>query len=126
MTTDAPVYVLIHPDGRAEWGNRIVIAERAMGPHGVGRADLTPGSRLRIVTSDCALILRDVYAPNPYAAAVLAHVAGFPPEEAPETRGPIALYGYDLHNEWDNTRPLTDDERAVITEALTAAGCTVA
>ncbi|WKK27847.1 hypothetical protein QZH56_36980 (plasmid) [Streptomyces olivoreticuli] len=124
MTTHAPVYVLIHPDGRAEWGDRIATAERAMGPHGLGRAFLTPGSRLRIVTSDCALVLRDEYAPNPYAAAALAHVAGFPPEDGPETRGSVALFGYDPNNEWDSTRPLTDDERAVITLALTAAGCT--
>ncbi|MEV4998564.1 hypothetical protein [Streptomyces niveus] len=55
---------------------------------------------------------------------MLAHVAGFPPERAPETRGPVVLFGWDLNNEWDNTRPLTDDERAVITEGLTAPGCT--
>ncbi|PNE38107.1 hypothetical protein [Streptomyces noursei] len=48
--------------------------------HGIGRACLTDSSRLRIATSDCALVLRDGYAPHPYAAAVLAHVAGFPPE----------------------------------------------
>ncbi|MFD4143042.1 hypothetical protein [Streptomyces sp. NPDC058572] len=128
MTADAPVYVLIHPDGRAEWGDRIATAEQAMGPHGVGRAFLTSGSRLRVVMSDCALILRDEYEPNPYAAVALAHVAGFPPEQCPETRGPVALFAWDPdpRNEWDNTRPLTDDERAAITQALTAAGCTTA
>ncbi|AJC54808.1 hypothetical protein GZL_02215 [Streptomyces sp. 769] len=41
---------------------------------------MTDGSRLRITTSDCALVLRDGYAPHPYGAAVPAHVAGFPPE----------------------------------------------
>lgn len=124
MTTDSPVYVLIHPDGRAEWGLNIAAAEKALGPHGIGRAFLTDGSRLRIAMSDCALVLSEEYAPNPYAAVALAHVAGFPPEAAPETRGPVALYGYDPRNEWDNTRPLTADERAAITKALTAAGCT--
>ncbi|WP_225102674.1 hypothetical protein, partial [Streptomyces sp. CoH27] len=126
MTTDAPVYVLIHPDGRAEWGDRIAVAEKALGPHGIGRAFLTDGSRLRIAMSDCALVLRDEYEPNPYAAVALAHVAGVRPEDAPETRGPVALFGYDPLNEWDNTRPLTADERALITRALTAAGCTTA
>ncbi|MGW2936126.1 hypothetical protein ACWDA7_30715 [Streptomyces sp. NPDC001156] len=82
------MYVLIHPDGRAEWGDRIATAERAMGSHGVGRADLTPGSRLRIVTSDCALILRDEYAPNPYAAAALAHVDSV---YATGTRSPVGV-----------------------------------
>lgn len=120
-----PVYVLIHPDGRAEWGDRIALAEKELGPHGIGRAFLTDGSRLRLAMSDCALVLRDEYAPNPHAAAVLAHVAGFPPERAPETRGPVVLFGWDPNNEWDSTRPLTDAERAVITEGLTAAGCTI-
>lgn len=124
MTTEAPVYILIHPDGRAEWGDKILRAEEQMGPHGIGRAFLTDGSRLRIVMSDCALILRDHYAPNPYAAAALAHVSGVPAEHAGETRGPVALFGWDPNNEWDSTRPLTDEERAVITEALTVAGCT--
>ncbi|WP_030753217.1 hypothetical protein [Streptomyces sp. NRRL S-31] len=123
MTT-APVYVLIHPDGRAEWGDRLMAAEHALGPHGVGRTSLTPGSRLRVAMSDCALILPEEYPPNPYATTVLALVARMTPEDAPPTRGPIVLYGYDPHNEWDNTRPLTDTERATITEALTAAGCT--
>jgi hypothetical protein len=122
--TNSPVYVLIHPDGRAEWGDNIAVANRAMGPHGVGRAFLTDGSRLRIAMSDCALLLREEYAPNPFAAAALARVAGFPPEQAPETRGPVALFGWDPRNEWDNTRPLTTAERAAITEALSAAGCT--
>jgi hypothetical protein len=126
MTIQDPVYVLISPDGSAEWGDRIAVAEEAMGPHGIGRTFLTDGSRLRIATSDCALVLRDEYAPNPYAAAVLAHVAGFPPEAAPETRGPVALFGWDPNNEWDSTRPLTAAERDAITEALTAAGCTTA
>jgi hypothetical protein len=124
MATPPPVYVLIHPDGRAEWGDKIATAEREMGPHGVGRAFLDDHQRLRIVTSDCALVLRDVYAPNPFAAAVLAHVAGFPAEAAPETRGPVALFGFDPRNEWDSTRALSDDERERITAALTVAGCT--
>lgn len=124
MTSPAPVYVLIHPDGRAEWGQHISRAEEAMGPHGIGRAFLTDGSRLRIVMSDCALLLTEEYAPNPYAAATLARVAGFSPEQAPETRGPVALFGWDPNNEWDSTRPLTDAEQAAITEALTTAGCT--
>lgn len=123
MTTTEPVYVLIHPDGRAEWGDRIARAEQQLGSHGIGRAFLTDGSRLRIAMSDCALVLRDVYEPNPYAAAVMAHVAGFPPEAAPETRGPVTLFGWDPNNEWDSTRPLTAAERDAITEALTAAGC---
>lgn len=124
MTTDAPVYVLVHPDGRAEWGDRIATAEKELGPHGIGRAFLTDGSRLRIAMSDCALVLREEYAPNPYAAAVLASVAGFPPEAAPETRGPVVLFGWDPNNEWDSTRPLTDTERDVIAAALAVAGCT--
>jgi hypothetical protein len=124
MTTDAPVYVLIHPDGRAEWGDTIATAEKQLGPHGIGRAFLTDGSRLRIATSGCALILTEEYAPNPYAAAALAHVAGFPPERAPATRGPVVLFGWDPNNEWDSTRPLTTDERALITAGLAAAGCT--
>jgi hypothetical protein len=124
MTTEAPVYILVHPDGRAEWGDRIDVANKQLGPHGIGRAFLTDGSRLRIAMSDCALILREEYAPNPYAAAVLARVAGFPPEHAPETRGPVVLFGWDPRNEWDSTRPFTTAERGAITEALTAAECT--
>lgn len=124
MTNDAPVYVLIHPDGRAEWGQTIARAEDALGPHGIGRTFLSDGSRLRVAMSDCALVLKDVYAPNPFAAAVLARVAGFEPELAPETRGPVALFGWDPLNEWDSTRPLTAGERDTITQALTAAGCT--
>ncbi|MFE3907207.1 hypothetical protein ACFXPY_45075 [Streptomyces sp. NPDC059153] len=120
-----PVYVLVHPDGRAEWGERISVAEAELGPHGIGRAFLSDGARLRIATSDCALVLPDVYAPNPYAAAMLAHVAGFPAEAAPETRGPVILFGWDPNNEWDSTRPFTGDERGLITEALGVAGCTV-
>ncbi|MER7488736.1 hypothetical protein ABTY20_23085 [Streptomyces sp. NPDC126497] len=126
MTATEPVYVLIHPDGRAEWGDEIAAANEQLGPHGIGRAFLTDGSRLRIAMSDCALILPDVYAPNPYAAAALARVAGVPAGAAPETRGPIVLFGWDPRNEWDSTRPLTPDERGLIGEALTAAGCTVA
>lgn len=125
MITDAPVYVLVHPDGRAEWGDQIVVAEKQLGPHGIGRAFLTPGSRLRIAMSDCALVLKDHYAPNPYAAAVLAVVAGFDPDDAPETRGPVALFGWDPLNEWDSTRPFTAAERGVITDALEATRCTV-
>ncbi|MFE0486390.1 hypothetical protein [Streptomyces tendae] len=121
----SPVYVLVHPDGRAEWGDQISTAEKALGPHGIGRAFLTDDARLRIATSDCALLLREEYPANPFASAVLAHVAGIPAQVAPETRGPVALFGYDSRNEWDNTRPLSDDERALITKALSIAGCTV-
>ncbi|MGW5003794.1 hypothetical protein ACWEP8_39790 [Streptomyces hydrogenans] len=124
--TTAPVYVLIRPDGTAEWGTRINLAEEELGPHGVGRGFLTDGSRLRVAMSDCALVLRDEYEPNPYAAATLARVAGFSPEAAPETRGPVILFGWDPRNEWDSTRPLSSDERTLIEEALTAAGCTTA
>lgn len=120
-----PVYVLISPSGYVEWGNNIAVAEKALGPHGVGRTFLTDGSRLRIAMSDCALLLREEYGANPYAAAALAHVAGLPAESAPETRGHIVLFGWDPSNEWDSTRPFTDDERAVITQGLTAAGCRV-
>ncbi|MGK4909977.1 hypothetical protein [Streptomyces albus] len=120
------VYVLIHPDGRAEWGENIAVGEKALGPHGIGRAFLTDGSRLRIAMSDCALVLPEEYAPNPYAAAVLARVAGMPVEAAPPTRGPVILFGWDPRNEWDSTRPLTATERATVTEALSAAGCTTA
>ncbi|MFE1716142.1 hypothetical protein [Streptomyces sp. NPDC058728] len=123
--TASPVYVLVHPDGRAEWGDQISTAEKALGPHGIGRAFLTDDARLRIATSDCALLLREEYPANPFASAVLAHVAGIPAQVAPETRGPVALFGYDNRNEWDNTRPLSDDERALITKALSIAGCTV-
>lgn len=126
MSGHAPVYVLIHPDGRAEWGDNVITAEKALGPHGVGRAFLTDRSRLRIAMSDCALVLREDYAPNPYAAAALAHVAGCLPEDAPETRGPVVLFGWDPNNEWDSSRPLTADERDAITRALAAAGCTTA
>lgn len=125
MTTEAPVYVLIHPDGRAEWGDQIADANKQLGPHGIGRAFLADGSRLRIAMSDCALVLTEVYAPNPYAAAVLARVAGFPAGVGPETRGPVVLFGWDPRNEWDSTRPLTAAERGSIAEALRAAGCTV-
>ncbi|MCX4682493.1 hypothetical protein OG413_46030 [Streptomyces sp. NBC_01433] len=121
-----PVYVLVHPDGRAEWGDRIARAEKQLGPHGIGRAFLSDDARLRIATSDCALVLRDEYAPNPYAAAMLAHVAGFPVQAAPETRGPVILFGFDGRNEWDSTRPFSDDEHGLITQALDVAGCTVA
>ncbi|MEU3221198.1 hypothetical protein [Streptomyces sp. NPDC006971] len=122
--TASPVYVLIRPDGRAEWGDRIGRAEDELGPHGIGRAFLTDGSRLRIAMSDCALLLRDEYPENPYAAATLAHVAGFRPEAAPPTRGPVILFAWDPRNEWDSTRPFTGAERATIAEALDAAGCT--
>lgn len=123
-TTNAPVYVLIHPDGRAEWGDRIAIAEKELGPHGIGRAFLTDGSRLRIAMSDCALLLTEEYAPNPYASTVLALVAGFPAGAGAETRGPVILFGWDPNNEWDSTRPLTGAERGIIAEALDTAGCT--
>lgn len=126
MTTEAPVYVLVHPDGRAEWGDRIADANKQLGPHGIGRTFLTDGSLLRVAMSDCALILPEVYPPNPYASAVLARVAGFPPEAAPETRGPIVLFGWDPRNEWDSTRAFTETERRAIEDALTASGCTVA
>lgn len=126
MTEEAPVYILVHPDGRAEWGTHIAVAERALGPHGIGRAFLTEGSSLRVAMSDSALILREEYTPNKYAAAALAHIAGFPPEKAPETRGPVALFGWDPYNEWDSTRSFTSAEREQITEALTIAGCTTA
>ncbi|MGW2213218.1 hypothetical protein [Streptomyces sp. NPDC001781] len=124
MTTTEHVYVLIHPDGRAVWGDEIAAANEHLGPHGIGRAFLTDGSRLRIAMSDCALVLREVYPPNPYAAAALAHVAGLRPEDAPETRGPIVLFGWDPMNEWDSTRPFTAAERDTISGALDAAGCT--
>ncbi|MGW2089707.1 hypothetical protein [Streptomyces sp. NPDC001880] len=121
--TDAPVYVLIRPDGTAQWGQRIGRAEEELGPHGIGRGFLTDGSRLRLAMSDCALLLREEYAPNPYAAQVLAGVAGVPADTAPETRGPVILFGWDPMNEWDSTRPFTADERDTITAALVAAGC---
>lgn len=124
MTSTAPVYALIHPDGRAEWGDDIATASKALGPHGISRAFLTPGSRLRIAMSDCALIMPEEYAPNPYAAAALHRVAGLPVEQAPETRGPVILFGWDPDNEWDGTRPLDPGERAVIERALNFAGCT--
>ncbi|MFW3477443.1 hypothetical protein [Streptomyces microflavus] len=44
--------------------------------------------------SDCALVLPEEYAPNPYAV-VLASVAGMPASMAPETRGPVILFGWD-------------------------------
>ncbi|MEU3978410.1 hypothetical protein [Streptomyces bacillaris] len=119
-----PVYVLIRPDGTAQWGHRISSAEDQLGPHGIGRAFLTDGSRLRIAMSDCALILRDQYEPNPYAAKALAAVAGVPADTAPETRGPVILFGWDGMNEWDSTRPFTAAERDTITAALATAGCT--
>ncbi|WP_033818581.1 hypothetical protein [Kitasatospora sp. MBT63] len=122
-----PVYILIHPDGRAEWGANKATAEKAMGPYGVGRGWLTDASLgLRVSMSDCALIMPEEFAENPYAVAVLAHVAGCGPEQALQpSRGPVALWGFDPRNEWDSSRPLTEWERAVITEALAVAGCTV-
>ncbi|MFD6697365.1 hypothetical protein [Micromonospora aurantiaca (nom. illeg.)] len=118
------VYVLIRPDGTVGWGERIGLAEEELGPHGIGRAFLTDGStRLRVAMSDCALVLTDEYAPNPYARQALAHVAGMPADAAPETRGPVILFGWDPRNEWDSTRPFSADERALIGEALEAAGC---
>ncbi len=127
MTGAAPVYILIHPDGRAEWGDRIAVAEKAMGPSGVGRGWLTDASLgLRLTMSDCAAIMPEEFPENPYAATVLARVAGVPAQMiAPQTRGPVALWGYDPRNEWDSTRPFTETERAVITEALAVAGCSV-
>jgi hypothetical protein len=125
MTTTEPVYVLIHPDGRAEWGDQIATAYKGLGPHGIGRTFLTDGSRLRIAMSDCALIMPEVYPPNPYASVVLALVAGLPAGAGAETRGPVVLFGWDPHNEWDSTRPLTAAERGIIAEALDTAGCTV-
>ncbi|MFG2919632.1 hypothetical protein ACGF0D_43040 [Kitasatospora sp. NPDC048298] len=122
--TDAPVYILIHPDGRAEWGDRISVAEKAMGSYGVGRGWLTDASLgLRLTMSDCAAIMPEVFPANPYAASVLAHVAGLPAGELPVTRGPVALWAYDPRNEWDSTRAFTDSERALVEVALTAAGC---
>jgi len=121
-----PVYVLIAPNGYVEWGNNIAVAEAALGPHGIGRAFLKDGSRLRVAVSDCALVLRDEYEANPYAAAMLAHVAGLTGDQAlPETRGHVILFGWDPNNEWDSTRPLTREERDAITAGLTAAGCRV-
>ena len=123
--TAAPVYVLIHPDGRAEWGTNKDVAEKALGPYGVGRAFLADASLgLRISMSDCALLMREEFAENPFAVAVLAHVAGLDPAGAQETRGPVVLWGYDPRNDWDSTRPLTVAEQTVITQALAAAGCT--
>lgn len=125
--TAAPVYILIHTDGRAEWGDRIAVAEKAMGPYGVGRGWLTDASLgLRVTMSDCAVIMPEEFPENPYAATALAHVAGFPVQMiAALTRGPVALWGFDPRNEWDSTRPFTEKERAVITEALAVAGCTI-
>lgn len=117
------VYVLIRPDGTVGWGDHIHKAEEELGPHGIGRGFLTDGSHLRIAMSDCALLLRDEYVPNPYAQKVLAHVAGMPADAAPETRGPVILFGWDPLNEWDSTRPFSSDERALIAEGLTFAGC---
>lgn len=120
-----PVCILIHPDGRAEWRGVLAEAEEALGPHGVGKTFLTPDSRLRIAMSDCALVLPEEYPLNPYAVAVLAHVAGARPEDSAETRGPVVLFGWDPFNSWDSTRLLTDRERVVISEGLAIAGCSV-
>ncbi|MFG2919612.1 hypothetical protein ACGF0D_42940 [Kitasatospora sp. NPDC048298] len=126
MTDSAVCIILIHPDGRAEWGTDKPTAEKAMGPYGVGRAWLTDASLgLRVSMSDCALIMPEEFPENPYAVAVLAHVAGFDPADAQPTRGPVGLWGFDPRNEWDSSRPFTTTERAVITEALAVAGCTV-
>lgn len=122
----APVYILIHPDGRAEWGDQIAVAEQSLGPHGIGRAFLHPGSRLRFAMSDCALILRKEYPPNPYAQTALAHVAGLPREGVQQMRGCVALFGWDPRNDWDSTRSFTAAERDLIDEALTVADCTTA
>ncbi|MEK2474387.1 hypothetical protein [Streptomyces noursei] len=68
------------PEAAGSWSHSGVRSNFELGVvHGIGRVFLTDGSRLRIATSGCALVLRDGYAPHPYAAAVLAHVAGFPP-----------------------------------------------
>ncbi|MFI9333050.1 hypothetical protein ACIGZJ_36630 [Kitasatospora sp. NPDC052868] len=117
--------ILIHPDGRAEWVEDKTTAEEALGNYGVGRAWLTDASLgLRISMSDCALIMPE-FEPNPFAVRVLAHVAGLDPAGAQTTRGPVVLFAFDGRNEWDSSRPFTAAERAVITEGLTAAGCTV-
>ncbi|MFH9426431.1 hypothetical protein [Streptomyces sp. NPDC017529] len=63
---------------------------------------MTDGSQLRLVMSECALLL----------------------PEPPPTRGPVALYVWDPNNEWDGSRPFEDDERSRIEAAMTAAGCT--
>lgn len=125
MTTEESVYILIHPDGRAEWGDRIGTAEKQLGPDGIVQTFLDEGYRLRIAMSDCARALPEEYALNPYAVKVLAYVAGVHPERCPETRGPVILFGWDPRNERGNARPLTADERNVITEGLAEAGCTV-
>ncbi|GGV73983.1 hypothetical protein GCM10010277_87930 [Streptomyces longisporoflavus] len=126
MTRQPPVYILINPDGRAHWGHRLSVAEDAMGHHGIGRTFLTPTSRLRVASPGRTPTLPDQHPPNLYAARVLAHVAGHPPHNATEPHGPVALYGFDPTNEWDNTRPLTTPEQHAITRALAAAGCTTA
>ena len=120
-----PVCVVIRPDGTAAWRTDVSRAERELGNHGIGRAFLTNGSKLRVSVSDSSLLLRDVYAPNPYAMAVLANVSGMLRSEAPETRGPVVLYAWDPRNEWDSTRPFTDDEYGTVADALRVAGCTV-
>ncbi|MFJ8628959.1 hypothetical protein ACIRD3_39765 [Kitasatospora sp. NPDC093550] len=117
--------ILIHPDGRAEWVADKTVAEKALGNYGVGRAFLTDASLgLRISMSDCALLMPEEFPENPHAVAVLAHVAGLDPAGAQATRGPVVLWGYDPRNEWDSSRPFTEREREVITEALAVAGCT--
>lgn len=123
LDKDASVFVIIRPDGTATWGTDIATAEEELGPHGIGRAFLTDGSRLRIAMSDCALLLTDVYAPNPYAEKALAYVAGMLGQQSTVARGPVILFGWDGNNEWDSTRPFTDAEREVIVEGLAAAGC---
>ncbi|GAA1500682.1 hypothetical protein GCM10009760_62510 [Kitasatospora kazusensis] len=117
--------ILIHPDGRAEWVADKTVAEKALGNYGVGRAWLTDAALgLRISMSDCALVMPEEFPANPFAVKVLAHVAGFDPADAQPTRGPVVLWGFDGRNEWDSSRPLTERERVVITEALAVAGCT--
>lgn len=124
--TANPGYILIHPDGRAEWGTGRTTAEKALGAYGVGRAWLTDASLgLRISMSDCALIMPQEFPVNAYGAEVLAHVAGIPAHTpAPAVRGPVVLWGYDPTNAWDSSRPFTAAEKTMITEALTTAGCT--
>lgn len=128
MTEESrPVYILLHPDGRAEWGTNIEVAYKAMGNYGIGRAWLTDASlRLRVAMSDCALLpsFSDEFPLNPYAVTVLATVAGRDPAGAQETRGPVALFAFDAMNEWDSTRSFTEAEHDRILLALNVAGCT--
>ncbi|MFJ8933988.1 hypothetical protein ACIRLA_46235 [Streptomyces sp. NPDC102364] len=121
-----PVFVVIHPDGTVAWGADLQAAKSAMGPYGTdsGFAGHPEISRLRLMMSDVALVMRDEFPTNVPAGRVLETLTGVRPSDSiQELRGPVALYYYDPTNMWDSSRPMTADEQRAMDEALATAGC---